>query len=65
MRRNIRDIVKDKDLAKQIFERYFEPVSISQAESARFKNAYRDRVRALNLSRDVAEGNTVSEAHAV
>ena len=65
MERNIRDIVPDRDLAKQIEARYFTPVHDSQAESTRFKNEYRDRVRALNLSRDVAKGNLVSEAHAV
>lgn len=33
--------------------------------SNRLKNRYRDQVRGMHLSRKVAKGNTVSEAHAV
>ena len=65
MERNIRDIVPDRVTADAIIRKYFTPVHDAQAESTRMKNAYRDRVRALNLSRKVAEGNEVSEAHAV
>ena len=65
MERNIRDIIKDKAMAEQVIQKYFKPVHDAQAKSAVTKNKYRDRVRALNLSRKVAKGNEVSEAHAV
>jgi len=65
MRRNIMDIVPDRKLAEQIAEVYFESVHKAEAESTRFKNDFRDRVRALNLSTKVQKGNIVSEAHAV
>lgn len=64
MERNMVDIAP-KDEAKAVNERYFKPVHDAQAKSAVTKNKYRDRVRALNLSRKIAKGNTVSEAHAV
>lgn len=65
MERNIRDIVKDATLAEEINQTYFAPVHDAAAAANRMKNQYRDRARALNLSRNVAKGNTVSEAHAV
>lgn len=65
MRRNIMDIVPDKKLAERIAEHYFEAVHIQEAKSTKFKNDYRERVRALNLSTKVIKGNLVSEAHAV
>lgn len=65
MERNIRDIVPDSALAEQVIRQYFKPVHDAQAKATVTKNKYRDRVRALNLSRKVAKGNTVSEAHAV
>lgn len=65
MERNIRDIVPDPEVAAQITRKYFTPVHSSQAASTRAKNAYRDRVKKLGLSRKVAKGNEVSEAHAV
>lgn len=65
MERNVRDIVKDKELARQINDEYFRPVHDAQAASTRMKNRYRERVRQLGLSRKIAKGNVVSEAHAV
>ena len=65
MERNIRDIVPDEDLADEIIRRYFTPVHDAAAQANRMKNQYRERVKALDLSRDIAEGNLVSEAHAV
>jgi len=65
MERNIRDIVPDKDVARQVVNTYFAPVHEAQAQSTRFKNRYRERVKGLNLSRKVADGNEVSETHAV
>lgn len=65
MRRNILDIVPDRKLAERIADIWFEPVHIQEAKATKFKNEYRDRVRALNLSTRVKKGNLVSEAHAV
>ena len=65
MERNIRDIVKDATLAEEINQTYFTPVHDAAAAANRMKSQYRDRVRELNLSRNVAKDNTVSEAHAV
>ena len=65
MERNVRDIVPDQKLADRIVEKYFTPVHKAAAQSTNLKNRMRDRVRALELSRKVAEGNKVSEAHAV
>lgn len=65
MERNIRDIVPDRELADQINRAYFQPVHEAAAKSNRAKNEYRDRVRALGLSRKAAKGDAVSEAHAV
>ena len=65
MERNIRDIIKDKDLAEQIISTYFTPVHKGAAAATRMKNTYRERVRNLGLSRKEAKGNLVSEAHAV
>lgn len=67
MERNIRDVVQDPDLAEAIIEAYVTPVHKAEAQKTKMKNAYRDRVKALNLSQkvDKKNGNTVSEAHAV
>lgn len=65
MRRNILDIVPDKQLAGRVAENYFESVHVSEAKATRFKTEYRDRVRELNLSTKIDKGNLVSEAHAV
>lgn len=65
MERNIRDIVTDPNDAEAIISEYFTPVHEATANANRMKNSYRDRVRALDLSRRVADGNIVSEAHAV
>lgn len=65
MERNIRDIVPDRALADRINKTYFQPVHHAAAAANKMKNEYRDRVRALNLSRKKAAGDAVSEAHAV
>jgi len=65
MERNIRDIAPDRETADRIIRKYFAPVHEKQAASTRAKTDYRNRVRQLNLSRKVADGNVVSEAHAV
>ncbi len=65
MERNIRDIVPDRDLAERINKRYFQPVHQAAAAANKMKNEYRDRVRALGLSRKAAKGDAVSESYAV
>ena len=65
MRRNIYDIVTDRSLAREINEVYFEPVHDAEAKAVHLKDEYRNKVREMNLSRKVAKGNLVSEAHAV
>ena len=65
MERNIRDIIKDKELAQRLIDTYFAPVHKGAAAATRMKNTYRERVRNLGLSRKVEKGNVVSEAHAV
>ena len=69
MERNIRDIVKDKELADRIIAEYFTPVHKAQAESTRLKNRMRRKVDSLNLStietKAMKRDGRVSEAHAV
>lgn len=65
MERNIRDIVTKPEDAEALISEYFTPVHEATANANRMKNSYRDRVRALDLSRRVSDGNVVSEAHAV
>ena len=65
MERNIRDIVPDEALAQSIIDEYFTPVHKATASATRMKNTFRQRVKSMNLSRDIAKGNIVSEAHAV
>lgn len=65
MRRNIYDVVTDRSLAREINDVYFEPVHDAEAKAVRLKDEYRNKVRKMNLSRKVASGNLVSEAHAV
>lgn len=65
MERNIRDIVPDEALAQSIIDQYFTPVHKGTAAATRMKNTFRQRVKDMNLSRDIAKGNIVSEAHAV
>lgn len=65
MERNIRDIVPDEALAQSIIDEYFTPVHKATADATRMKNSLRQRVKGMNLSRDIAKGNIVSEAYAV
>ena len=62
MPRIIRDIVKDPEVAERIIQTYFKPVQEASAKAIRIQNKYRDLVRALELSRKVKKGDTVSEA---
>jgi hypothetical protein len=65
MERNIRDIVKNPEHADRIVDTYFKPVHQAEAAATRMKNQYRERVKALDISRKVRKGDTVSEAYAV
>lgn len=65
LERNIRDIVPDENVAEALIAEYYTPVQKNEAESNRTKEAYRTRVKNLNISRSVAAGNEVSEAYAV
>lgn len=65
MERNIYDIVPDKAVAERVNQEIFHPIHMAEAEATRFKNEYREQVRALQLSRKPKKGNLVSEAHAV
>jgi len=62
MERNFRDIMGAD--ADALIAEYLTPVHKAQAAATRLKNEMREKVRKLNLSRKVAAGNTVSEAHA-
>ena len=65
MARNFRDVVKDEKRAEEFVKTYVKPVQEASAEAIRMQNRYRDRVRALELSRKVKKGDHVSEAYAV
>ena len=66
MERNIRDIVSDERLADPDHRHLLYPGSTGRRQDAnRLKNRFRDQVRNMDLSRSVADGNIVSEAHAV
>lgn len=64
MTRNVRDIFPEAD-AEAINKTYFEPVRTASANANKLKNKLREQVKALDLSRKVRTGDTVSEAHAV
>ena len=65
LERNIDDIAPSRKIAKAMQEYAARPIHESEAKSTREKNAYRDRVRKLGLSRKIARGNAVSESFAV
>ncbi len=65
LERNIDDIAPSRKIAKAMQEYAARPIHESEAKSTREKNAYRERVRKLGLSRKIARGNAVSESFAV
>ena len=65
MERNVRDIVKDKAVSDGIISEYFSPVHKNEADSTRYKEKLRNRVRELKISTKKEKGNKVSEAYAV
>lgn len=48
--RNIVDIVKDKEKAEALNDYLFTPIHDSEANSTRFKNAYKEKVKELDLN---------------
>lgn len=63
--RNIEDIIPDKAMAEKVYDKYFGVISRKEAEANHFKNQYAERVKALNLSRKVKDGDKISESSAV
>ena len=62
--RNIADVFPAAD-AEKINRAIFEPVHTEEAKSTKYKNAMRERVKELKLGTKPADGDLVSEAHAV
>ena len=63
--RNIRDIAPDSKTAEKVINTYRTPIRKNEAARIKYLNSLRDKVRALNISRKVEKGNTVSESEAV
>ena len=69
MERNIRDIAKKGKVADEKAEafnnEYFYPVHKNESDRKSYVVGLQDRIKALNLSRKVENGNLVSESYAV
>ena len=69
MERNIRDIAKKGKVADEKAEafnnEYFYPVHKNESDRKNYVVGLQDRIRALDLSREVENGNLVSESYAV
>ena len=69
MERNIRDIAKKGKVADEKAEafnhEYFYPVHKNESDRKNYVVGLQDRIRALDLSRKVENGNLVSESYAV
>lgn len=69
MERNIRDIAKKGMVADEKAEafnnEYFYPVHKNESDRKSYVVGLQDRIKALNLSRKVENGNLVSESYAV
>lgn len=61
-RRNIEDISKGDELGQEIIRNYIDPVQRDVAESTRFKNRLRERVKALGLGLKPTGKNKLSES---
>lgn len=64
MTRNNLDVFGE-EAGAAINKAYFAPIRKAEAEAKRYKDKMRGRVKALDLSRKVENGNVVSEAYAV
>ena len=69
MERNVRDIAKKGKVADEKAEafnhEYFYPVHKNESDRKNYVVGLQDRIRALDLSRKVENGNLVSESYAV
>lgn len=69
MERNVRDIAKKGKVADEKAEafnnEYFYPVHKNESDRKSYVVGLQDRIKALNLSRKVENGNLVSESYAV
>lgn len=69
MERNIRDIAKKGKVADEKAEafnnEYFHPVHKNESDRKSYVVGLQDRIKALNLSQKVENGNLVSESYAV
>lgn len=69
MERNIRDIAKKSKVADEKAEafnnEYFHPVHKNESDRKSYVVGLQDRIKALNLSQKVENGNLVSESYAV
>lgn len=69
MERNTRDIAKKGKVADEKVEafnnEYFHPVHKNESDRKSYVVGLQDRIKALNLSRKVENGNLVSESYAV
>ena len=69
MERNIRDIAKKGKVADEKAEafnnEYFHPVHKNESDRKSYVVGLQDRIKALNLSRKVENGNLVSDSYAV
>lgn len=50
MKRNLYDIIPDKNKAKQVYETYFQTISENEATAKQFINEYNDKIKKLNLN---------------
>ena len=64
-RRILRDIAPDEETAERAIRYYEEPIRRHSAEAVRYIQKMRDRVKALDLSRKVRDGDAISESAAV
>ncbi|MBE6152696.1 MAG: SprT family zinc-dependent metalloprotease [Firmicutes bacterium] len=50
MKRNLYDIIPDKNKAKQVYETYFQTISENEATAKNFINEYNDKIKKLDLN---------------
>lgn len=69
MERNIRDIARagkvSDEQANRFNDEYFTPVHKNESERKNYVVGLQDKIRALNISRKIENGNLVSESYAV
>jgi len=65
LERNIRDIAPNKTTAENVNQSYRRPIDINEAARNKYKIDYRDKVRALNISKKEQGKNLNTERYAV